>query len=75
MVAVKAHEADAFLRNLPSKFTALVFFGSDDGLIAERAQTVVAAEEYERGELGWEGPHKCVGLVCFDRDHGGTGVA
>ena len=43
MVAVKAHEADAFLRTLPSKFTALVFFGSDEGLIAERAQTACKA--------------------------------
>ena len=37
MVAVKAHEADAFLRALPPKITALVFYGSDDGLISERA--------------------------------------
>jgi DNA polymerase III subunit delta len=39
MVAVKAHEADAFLRTLPPKITALLFFGSDEGLIAERAQS------------------------------------
>lgn len=37
MVAVKAHEADAFLRTMPSKISALLFYGSDDGLVAERA--------------------------------------
>ena len=39
MVAVKAHEADAFLRALPAKINAFLFYGSDDGLVAERART------------------------------------
>ena len=43
MVAVKAHEADAFLRTLPPTISALVFYGSDDGLIAERAQAACQA--------------------------------
>ena len=38
MVAVKAHEAEAFLAKLPPKITALLFFGADEGLVAERAQ-------------------------------------
>jgi DNA polymerase III subunit delta len=42
MVAVKAHEADAFLRTLAPKITALLFFGSDEGLISERAQLACA---------------------------------
>lgn len=37
MVAVKAHEADSFLRALPAKIAAILFFGSDDGLVSERA--------------------------------------
>ncbi len=43
MVAVKAHEADAFLRTLSPKITALLFFGGDEGLIAERAQSACTA--------------------------------
>ena len=42
MVAVKAHEADAFLRALSPKISALLFYGSDEGLIAERAQAACA---------------------------------
>jgi DNA polymerase III subunit delta len=42
MVAVKAHEADAFLRALSPKISALLFFGSDEGLISERAQAACA---------------------------------
>ena len=54
MVAVKAHEADAYLRALPSKITALLFYGSDEGLIAERAQAAcktVAAGTKPAGEI------------------------
>jgi DNA polymerase-3 subunit delta len=43
MVAVKAHEADAFLKTLSPKISALLFYGSDEGLIAERAQVACAA--------------------------------
>jgi DNA polymerase III subunit delta len=43
MVAVKAHEADAFLRALSPKISALLFYGSDEGLISERAQQACAA--------------------------------
>ena len=54
MVAVKAHEADAFLRALPTKITALLLYGSDEGLIAERAQAAckaAAAGSNPPGEL------------------------
>ena len=54
MVAVKAHEADAFLRALPAKITALLFYGSDEGLIAERAQhacKTAAANSKPAGEI------------------------
>ncbi len=43
MVAVKAHEADAFVRALPPKITSILFFGTDDGLVAERAQGAAKA--------------------------------
>jgi DNA polymerase III subunit delta len=43
MVAVKAHEADAFLRALPTKISALLFYGSDEGLISERAKQACTA--------------------------------
>ncbi len=43
MVAIKAHEADAFLRTVSPKINALLFFGSDEGLIAERAQVTCKA--------------------------------
>ena len=54
MVAVKAHEADAFLRTLPPKINALLFYGGDEGLITERAQTackVAAAASNPAGEI------------------------
>lgn len=37
MVAVKAHQAQAFLSSPDPKFRAVLFFGSDAGLVAERA--------------------------------------
>ena len=37
MVAVKAHQAASFLKSPDPKLTALLFFGSDLGLISERA--------------------------------------
>lgn len=43
MVAVKAHEADAFLRSLSPKIAALLFYGSDEGLVAERAANAAKA--------------------------------
>jgi DNA polymerase III subunit delta len=43
MVAVKSHEADAFLRSLSPKISALLFYGPDEGLVLERAQAAAAA--------------------------------
>lgn len=37
MVAVKAHQANAFLSSPDPKIRAVLFFGSDEGLVAERA--------------------------------------
>ena len=39
MVAVKAHQANAFLKNMDPKITSYLFYGTDAGLISERAQT------------------------------------
>ena len=38
MVAVKAHQAQAFLSSPDPKLRAVLFFGSDAGLVSERAQ-------------------------------------
>lgn len=43
MVAVKAHQAESFLKALDRRYTAFLFYGSDTGLIAERARSVAAA--------------------------------
>jgi len=37
MVAVKSHQGDAFLNAPSDQFTALLFFGTDPGLVMERA--------------------------------------
>ncbi len=37
MVAVKAHQAEAFLKSPDSKLAAFLLYGSDEGLISERA--------------------------------------
>lgn len=54
MVAVKAHQAQAFLSSPDPKIRAVLFFGADVGLISERAQALaraVAARFDPPGEL------------------------
>lgn len=54
MVAVKAHQAAAFLKAPDPKLSAFLFFGSDAGLVAERAHALaklVAARETPEGEI------------------------
>jgi len=54
MVAVKAHQAQAFLSSFDGKFRAVLFFGSDPGLAAERAEQLAkraAARSDPPGEL------------------------
>ena len=43
MVAVKAHQAQAFLSSPDPKIRAVLFFGSDAGLVAERASSFAKA--------------------------------
>lgn len=43
MVAVKAHQAQAFLSSPDPKIRAVLFFGSDAGLVGERAQAMAKA--------------------------------
>ena len=43
MVAVKAHQAQAFLASPDPKIRAVLFFGSDAGLVSERAQVLAKA--------------------------------
>ncbi len=43
MVAVKAHQAQAFLNSPDPKIRAVLFFGSDVGLVSERAQLLAKA--------------------------------
>jgi DNA polymerase-3 subunit delta len=43
MVAVKAHQAQAFLTAPDPKLRAVLFFGSDAGLVSERAQVLAKA--------------------------------
>ncbi|MFZ3178044.1 MAG: DNA polymerase III subunit delta [Methylovirgula sp.] len=42
MVAVKASEVERFLKRPPAKIVVYLLFGADAGLVAERAQKVVA---------------------------------
>ena len=42
MVAIKAHQANSFLSPPGPKVPAVLFYGSDNGLIAERAQKLAA---------------------------------
>ncbi|MBX9863756.1 MAG: DNA polymerase III subunit delta [Hyphomicrobium sp.] len=54
MVAVKAHQAQAFLNAPDPKIRAVLFFGSDVGLVSERAQILAkaAAQRFDPpGEL------------------------
>lgn len=43
MVAVKSHEAERFLATANPRLTAIVFYGSDAGLVSERARTLARA--------------------------------
>jgi DNA polymerase-3 subunit delta len=40
MVAVKSHQANAFLKDLKRTVSAVLFYGTDAGLVAERAATL-----------------------------------
>jgi DNA polymerase III subunit delta len=54
MVAIKAQQAAAFLKAPPASMTAVLFFGSDPGLVSERAQVLAqlfAARENPAGEV------------------------
>lgn len=54
MVAVKAHQANAFLKSPDSRLLAILFFGSDVGLISERAAALartLASREDPPGEV------------------------
>lgn len=43
MVAVKAHQAEAFMKSPPAHLAAALFFGSDPGLVSERSSTLAKA--------------------------------
>lgn len=54
MVAVKAANTNAFLKSPPASATAFLFFGSDPGLVSERASVLakmLAARETPPGEV------------------------
>jgi DNA polymerase III subunit delta len=54
MVAVKAANANAFVKSPPATATAYLFFGSDPGLVSERAGVLakmLAARENPAGEV------------------------
>jgi DNA polymerase-3 subunit delta len=54
MVAVKAHQAEAFLKPPGPRLAAVLFYGTDAGLVAERAARLadlLAARESPPGEI------------------------
>lgn len=54
MVAIKALQAAAFLKSPPASLSAVLFFGSDPGLVTERSQQIaalIAARETPPGEV------------------------
>lgn len=54
MVAVKAHQADAYLRKPDPNIAAFLFYGSDLGLVTERARNLasnLAASDQPDGEI------------------------
>jgi len=54
MVAVKAHQAAAFVKSPDRKIAAVLFYGSDPGLISERARdlaAVMAARDDPPGDI------------------------
>ena len=52
MVAIKAHQAETFLKTIDGKFKALLFYGSDVGLISERARGAARLLANKDGEAG-----------------------
>ena len=66
MVAIKHHEADRFLKNIDAKLCAVLFFGPDTGLAAERAHRLaksMAEREKPAGEILQFEEHALVMLV------------
>jgi DNA polymerase-3 subunit delta len=54
MVAVKAHQAAAFMKSPSPRLAAALFFGSDPGLVSERSAVLAATladRETPRGEI------------------------
>ncbi|MCK5495012.1 MAG: DNA polymerase III subunit delta [Hyphomicrobiaceae bacterium] len=54
MVAVKAHQAQSFLKPPGPRQSAILFYGTDAGLVAERARalaTLIAQREDPHGEI------------------------
>jgi DNA polymerase-3 subunit delta len=54
MVTVKAHQAEAFMKSPPPRLAAALFFGTDPGLVSERAASLakaLAAREDPPGEI------------------------
>ncbi len=51
MTAVKAHQAEQFLRTLDSKYKAILVFGTDAGLISERARAAAQRLASGGGEV------------------------
>lgn len=54
MVAIKAQQAAAFTKSPPVTLSAVLFFGSDPGLVTERSQQIaatIAARENPPGEV------------------------
>ena len=52
MVAVKAHQAEAFLKSPERMPPAVLFYGTDAGLVSERAADARAAPGRARGQRG-----------------------
>lgn len=54
MVAIKAPQAAQFLKSPPANIEAVLFFGTDPGLVSERSEQLakrLAAREYPPGEV------------------------
>jgi DNA polymerase-3 subunit delta len=54
MTAIKAHQADAFLKSPDKKLSAFLLYGTDAGLVSERAQALAATlakRENPEGEV------------------------
>jgi len=52
MVAIKAHQADKFLKSIDPEIKALLFYGPDVGLVSERARGAAKALSARDGENG-----------------------